>query len=69
MSKLEKNKLNLFVRTIMPELYSIQRLWNSWDDVIRSITKKPKVEDKDYDLISEETDAKRENNPSPDIQE
>lgn len=67
MSKLEKNKLNLFVRTIMPELYSIQRMWNSWDDAIRKITKKPKDEDKDYDLISEEPDAKRENNPSPDI--
>ena len=54
MSKTDKPNLNLFVRTIMPDLYEIQKMWDCWDNAINSLNEKPDDSDTNYDSFQEE---------------
>ena len=54
MSKTDKTNLNLFVRTIMPDLYEIQKMWDCWDNAINSLNENPDDSDTNYDSFQEE---------------
>jgi len=57
MSKNDKSNLSLFVRTIMPDLYEIQKMWNRWDDSINSLAKNSSASDTNSDSVQEEMQA------------
>ena len=56
MSKLNKKQIDSFAKSLMPELYKIQRRWNAWDKALSDIA------DKSVKLIDLEK-ASEANNP------
>lgn len=60
MSKNDKTSLNLFVRTIMPDLYEIQKMWNCWDDSLKSIADNSCTSDTNLNSFQEENQSSSE---------
>lgn len=60
MSKNDKTNLNLFVRTIMPDLYEIQKMWNCWDDSLKSLADNSCTSDTNLNSFHEENQSSPE---------